>query len=294
MSDYLIHHGIIGQKWGVRRYQNKDGSLTRAGRYHYGYKNQRIVLNDKVKNNDERKDIKVLKRVQKESEFNSEYPFYATHTGHDANFYKAVYGKSLKRRSSDNPQIYSVTLKCKEKLSIPSDETCQKVCGELLKDEAYRNNYIQSIENTKKDLIRPTQHKVLNQALYDVSKDRYDTKDVYHALNMTLVNHSSHSNATADAFYDELKRMGYTALIDTNDKKYSSYHAKEPVIVFDPTIVKLQAVSKLSDDEINKTYPIYNLERIGKEAVNVNTLTGSVANAAFYVNNKINQFTNER
>lgn len=28
----LVHHGIKGQKWGVRRYQNKDGSLTAEGR----------------------------------------------------------------------------------------------------------------------------------------------------------------------------------------------------------------------------------------------------------------------
>ena len=33
---YLIHHGIKGQKWGIRRYQNEDGSLTEAGKARYG------------------------------------------------------------------------------------------------------------------------------------------------------------------------------------------------------------------------------------------------------------------
>lgn len=34
-DDTLEHHGIKGQKWGVRRYQNPDGSLTAAGKAHY-------------------------------------------------------------------------------------------------------------------------------------------------------------------------------------------------------------------------------------------------------------------
>lgn len=34
-QNYLAHHGIKGQQWGIRRYQNEDGTLTEEGRQRY-------------------------------------------------------------------------------------------------------------------------------------------------------------------------------------------------------------------------------------------------------------------
>lgn len=36
ITDELYHHGIKGQRWGIRRYQNEDGTLTAEGRKRYG------------------------------------------------------------------------------------------------------------------------------------------------------------------------------------------------------------------------------------------------------------------
>lgn len=40
-TDELYHHGVKGQRWGVRRYRNEDGSLTDAGKRHYDIKDAR-------------------------------------------------------------------------------------------------------------------------------------------------------------------------------------------------------------------------------------------------------------
>ena len=58
----LYHHGILGQRWGVRRFQKKDGSLTSAGKSRYADEIVRIRNTAKT---DEDKDTKLRELDEK-------------------------------------------------------------------------------------------------------------------------------------------------------------------------------------------------------------------------------------
>lgn len=82
-SNSLSHHGIKGQKWGNRRYQNEDGTLTEEGRrrygrlgtsfhatidYHKDYSNARKRYNQSVKElrNKQKQELKELRKTETE------------------------------------------------------------------------------------------------------------------------------------------------------------------------------------------------------------------------------------
>ena len=68
MLDVLQHYGVLGMKWGVRRYQNKDGALTAAGRARLDKKDEKWAKKkgDKITETARKKSSKELDRYAAE------------------------------------------------------------------------------------------------------------------------------------------------------------------------------------------------------------------------------------
>lgn len=67
-NNELFHHGIIGMKWGVRRYQNRDGTLTAAGKKRYDKEVAKLKEKEKVLKNREKTQAKFDKLAAKKAQ----------------------------------------------------------------------------------------------------------------------------------------------------------------------------------------------------------------------------------
>lgn len=66
----LYHHGVLGMKWGVRRFQNKDGSLTQAGKKRISRKQKKALEKARKARHDKAEAAKKAKQEQEDFEKN--------------------------------------------------------------------------------------------------------------------------------------------------------------------------------------------------------------------------------
>lgn len=133
--NYLIHYGIKGMRWGVRRYRNKDGSLTNAGKKHVKNYKTALSLNEKV-DQEARKLINSDSRLKKDFGNDTDDPEYLEYV---ASGYK-ISTKSLRSAMVKSSDFYSKNSK--------SIKEGKKIVKKLLKEDAPYVHGYQEINST--------------------------------------------------------------------------------------------------------------------------------------------------
>lgn len=238
----LYHYGIKGQKWGVRRFQNKDGSLTPAGkkRYNPGYKTETRDDGSYV--------IKKGSKVHRvTANPNSKHDGYAYVSFMDADVkgYKKEITSWLEEEKGVC-QTYDLTMKVTKDLILPDEVEKVKTFIDLMGKEKIDTTEMfilrDEMSNPDGELVGRPQK--VRDGLMNQGMDK-STATAYALFSMCLFRDDNYKKE----FFNALKKKGYNAIEDIEDS-YS--HRMKPVIVFErENTLKITNVEKIPQWDVD-------------------------------------------
>lgn len=234
-------------KWGVRRYQNKDGTLTEQGKkltkqYSDNYKNEDYTLKKNTR----------YQRIGDAQETDNHKRTYVSYGKDDNLRYIGASAEMLAGR-------YKLTLKSVNPLKIAKGKTLIDTYLELYGetpvknligvDRTYTNNRGKRMPRYNKQEIKERK-----QIYKNAMKNQYSFDKSFEQFNQDLMSDTKISND----YFTRLKNKGYNAMYDYNDREL----AKNPLIVFDRgKDLKTIKISEISSKEYDDG--VRYLEKLG-------------------------------
>lgn len=179
-GDFLAHFGAKGMKWGVRRYQNEDGSLTSLGRQHYGVEGKRSARGVS-------RDLRRLEKERAGAKARADY--YRKKAARSVR--KAeLNGKALSKRDAKKVE----KAKAYEKLASKSESMSRKIISDALK-KGYSINSRDTLRFVRKGkdkalMIFGRRGTTVNSIKYHVRNDGLGVRT--HKSSVGMINRSRH------------------------------------------------------------------------------------------------------
>lgn len=241
----LCHYGILGMKWGIRRYQNKDGSLTPAGKQRYAEESNKKIQRNKDGSSTIPAGFK-FNRVGKASlDINKSGGLYVSYGKEDAARYVKSLGPTTvgKLLGQYGEAVQHITVK--KALKMPSNtQTAKETAELLLSNENLLKRFNESIYSfvTTGDFDK----NVTKDDLYRSLKDP-NSKSAQ-KLSYGVSSFLGDENYADDSkiVYEHFRNKGYDAIPDVHD--LLSGTSKTAMIVINPNKVEVTSVTIISKD----------------------------------------------